>query len=91
MAVTIYTKQSCGFCHRAKRLLHSKGVDFIEISVDSDLERRSEMIRRSGRYTVPQIWIGEQHVGGCDDLYALDWRGELDPLLAAETSGASRD
>lgn len=86
MAVTVYTKQSCGYCHRAKQLLRSKGVDFTEIGVDGDLERRSEMIRRSGRYTVPQIWIGEKHIGGCDDLYALDWRGQLDALLAAEIS-----
>ncbi len=86
MAVTIYTKQGCGYCHRAKQLLRSKDVEFIEIGVDNDVERRSEMIRRSGRYTVPQIWIGEQHIGGCDDLYALEWRGQLDPLLTADSA-----
>jgi len=83
MPVTVYTKQTCGYCHRAKQLLRSKGVEFVEIGVDGDLEKRSEMIRLSGRYTVPQIWIGEQHVGGCDDLFALEWRGQLDALLAA--------
>lgn len=84
MAVTLYTRQSCGYCHRARQLLRGKGVDFIEIGVDADLQRRDEMIRRSGRYTVPQIWIGERHVGGCDDLFALERRGELDALLAAD-------
>lgn len=85
MAVTLYTRQTCGYCHRAKHLLRSKGVDFAEIGIDGDPELRSEMIRRSGRYTVPQIWIGEHHVGGCDDLYELERSGRLDPLLAADT------
>lgn len=85
MTVTLYTRQSCGYCHRAKQLLRSKGVDFTEIAVDGDPEKRQEMIRRSGRYTVPQIWIGERHIGGSDDLHALERRGELDALLAADT------
>jgi glutaredoxin 3 len=88
MAVTLYTTRFCGFCVRAKQLLLSKGVRFHEIPVDADPERRQEMTRRSRRFTVPQIWIGETHVGGCDDLYALERRGELDALLAADAAGA---
>lgn len=74
--IEIYTKATCPFCHRAKALLNSKGVSFQEIAIDGD-----EMIKRSGRTTVPQIFIDAQHIGGCDDLYALDARGGLDPLL----------
>lgn len=80
--VTIYTTQFCPFCVQAKRLLAQKGVDFAEIPVDGNRELREQMSTRSGRNTVPQIWVGEQHVGGCDDLYALERAGQLDRLLA---------
>jgi glutaredoxin 3 len=81
--VTIYTTPTCGYCAAAKRLLASKGAAFEEIDVARDPARRSEMTRRaSGRRTVPQIFIGETHVGGCDDLYALEHAGGLDPALA---------
>ena len=83
MPVTLYTTRTCPYCHAAKRLLERKGVEYREIGVDGDRVLRAEMERRSGRYTVPQIWIGDTHVGGCDDLYALEQSGELDPLLAA--------
>ncbi|KFK94268.1 MULTISPECIES: glutaredoxin 3 [unclassified Serratia (in: enterobacteria)] len=79
--IDIYTKATCPFCHRAKALLNSKGAAFNEIAIDGDNVKREEMIARSGRTTVPQIFIGGQHVGGCDDLHALDARGGLDPLL----------
>jgi glutaredoxin 3 len=81
--VEIYTSPLCGFCHAAKRLLSSKGVSFSEfdISRDPDL-RQAMMARANGRHTVPQIFVGETHVGGCDDLYALDRAGKLDTLLA---------
>ncbi|MCX8959163.1 glutaredoxin 3 [Erwinia psidii] len=79
--VEIYTKATCPFCHRAKALLSQKGVKYQEIAIDSDAARREEMINRSGRTTVPQIFIDAQHIGGCDDLYALDGRQGLDPLL----------
>ena len=81
--IEIYTTSTCGFCHAAKRLLASKGATFREISLSGDPARRQEMMKRSGRHTVPQIFIGGVHVGGCDDLYALDRAGKLDPLLAA--------
>jgi glutaredoxin 3 len=80
--VTIYTKGYCPYCHDAKALLGEKGVAFTEIDVTTDRERHREMIARAGgRTTVPQIFIGSVHVGGCDDIYALDARGGLDPLL----------
>jgi len=82
-AVEIYTSPTCGFCHAAKRLLRDKGVEFTEIDIRANPGRRPEMINRAGgRATVPQIFIGETHVGGCDELFALDNRGGLDPLLA---------
>lgn len=78
----MYLTASCPFCQSAERLLAEKGVRELEkIRVDLQPERRAEMRQKSGRHTVPQIWIGERHVGGCDDLYALDRKGELDPLL----------
>jgi len=81
--VTIYTSQFCGFCHAAKRLLTEKGAEFTEIDVGRDPALRQEMMARAnGGYTVPQIFIGEAHVGGCDDLYALERAGKLDALLA---------
>lgn len=82
--VEIYTSPLCGFCHAAKRLLTKKGVTFSEVNILSNPERKPEMIERAnGGYTVPQIFIGDTHVGGCDDLYALEQAGKLDPLLAA--------
>ncbi len=82
--VEIYTSPLCGFCHAAKRLLTDKGVSFSEIDVSRDPNRRQEMIQRAnGGRTVPQIFIGQTHVGGCDELYGLERSGKLDPLLAA--------
>jgi glutaredoxin 3 len=79
--IEIYTKATCPFCDRAKALLNSKEAAFHEIAIDDDNLKREEMIARSGRTTVPQVFIGGQHIGGCDDLHALDARGGLDPLL----------
>ncbi|WP_323030842.1 glutaredoxin 3 [Brachymonas denitrificans] len=82
--VTIYTTAYCPYCTRAKQLLKERGVaDYEEIKVDQDPAQRQVMMERSGRRTVPQIWIGETHVGGCDDLFALDQKGGLQPLLDA--------
>lgn len=82
--VVIYTTQLCGYCHAAKRLLSEKGVSFAEIDVSGDPDRRAEMMQRAnGRRTVPQIFIGDLHVGGFDDLAVLERSGKLDPLLAA--------
>ncbi|MBI36642.1 MAG: glutaredoxin 3 [Alphaproteobacteria bacterium] len=81
--VEIYTTAMCGFCSAAKRLLDAKGVEFIEKDVSSDQETRAQMIDRSGgRRTVPQIFINGEHVGGCDDLYALEQQGKLDSKLS---------
>jgi glutaredoxin 3 len=83
-AVTIYSKDYCPYCVRAKALLTQKQVAFDEVRIDQQPERRAEMIAKAnGRSTVPQIFIGTLHVGGCDDLLALDATGKLDPLLAA--------
>lgn len=83
--VVMYTTAICPFCIRAKQLLTARGVAAIEeIRVDLDPERRDEMMQKTGRRTVPQIFIGTTHVGGCDDLYALDATGGLLPLLAAD-------
>ncbi|MBW4706752.1 glutaredoxin 3 [Roseobacter sp. YSTF-M11] len=82
--VEIYTSPLCGFCHAAKRLLKEKGVSFSEVDVLSNPSRKPEMIQRAnGGRTVPQIFVGETHVGGCDELYALERSGKLDALLAA--------
>ena len=82
--VEIYTTQTCPYCIAAKRLLTKKGVDFKEIDVGGQPQLRAAMTQRAGgRTSVPQIFIGEQHVGGSDDIHALDARGELDKLLAA--------
>src|SRR5262252_7909531 len=91
--IEIYTTRYCPYCHAAKRLLSSKGVEFTEIDVSGDPKERADMVARAnGRMTVPQIFIGPTHVGGCDDLYALEQAGKLDPLLgrgnAAKESGA---
>lgn len=80
--ITIYTTMLCPYCVMAKRLLKQKGVAFEEINVGMSAAKRAEMQSRAGgRHTVPQIFIGEQHIGGCDELYALDKQGGLDPLL----------
>jgi len=78
--VEIYSKASCPFCHRAKALLNERGVQYEEYRAE-DAEVKEEMIERAGRYTVPQIFIGGAHVGGCDDLYELEAKGQLDSLL----------
>ncbi len=81
--VVIYTTRSCPYCHAAKALLARKAVGFTEIDVTGDRAARQAMTARAqGRTTVPQIFVGETHVGGCDDLYGLEHAGELDPLLA---------
>jgi len=82
-AVLIYSSDYCPYCIRAKALLSQKGAAFKEIRVDNHPELRAEMTEKSGRRSVPQIWINEQHIGGCDDLYALERSGQLDALLAA--------
>lgn len=79
--VTIYLTRTCPFCHRAKYLLDKKKVEYTEIDVGRDPSLRQEMVKLSGRNTVPQIFIGDYHVGGCDDLYDLDLDDKLDPLL----------
>ena len=79
--VTVYVTGWCPYCQRAKHLLAGKSVPFNEIDVDGDAALRAEMTARSGRRTVPQIFIGDKHVGGCDDLFALEGSGELDRLL----------
>ena len=82
--VLMYTSPICGFCHAAKRLLNQKGVEFTDVDVLMSPTKKSEMIAKAGgARTVPQIFIGETHVGGCDDLYDLERAGKLDPLLAA--------
>ena len=82
--VEIYTKAFCGFCARAKRLLDAKGVDYEEYDLTLGGPRRAEMLQRAnGRTTVPQIFIDGRHIGGSDDLYALEAAGKLDPLLSA--------
>ncbi|NQE64643.1 glutaredoxin 3 [Caulobacter sp. RHG1] len=81
--VTLYTRPFCGYCARALALLTEKGVDFNEIEAGMDPALRQEMMTRSGRTTFPQIFIGDSHIGGCDDLMALEREGKLDGLLAA--------
>ncbi len=81
--VVIYTRQGCGYCTAAKRLLSAKNVAFTEIDATGNATLRAEMMEKSGRSTFPQIFIGGTHIGGCDDLHALDHAGRLDPLLAA--------
>ena len=77
----MYSKSWCPYCRMAKRLLAAKGQKWEEIDVEEQPDRRREMVERSGRTTVPQIWIDERHIGGCDDLVALERSGELDALL----------
>ena len=82
--VTIYTKPYCPYCIRAVSLLEKKGVAFQEIEASSDPDKRQELVQRAtGRATFPQIFIGERHIGGCDDMMALEYDGKLDALLAA--------
>lgn len=80
--IEIYTKMMCPYCTRAKALLRDKGAEFTEIAAYMDAAKRQEMNERSGRNTFPQIFIDGKHIGGCDDLFALERKGGLDPLLA---------
>jgi len=81
--IEIYTTRHCPYCHAAKALLKKKGVNFSEVDVGRDLERREEMIQRAnGSTTVPQIFVGALHIGGCDELHDLERAGKLDPILA---------
>lgn len=82
-SIEIYTWSHCPYCIRAKALLDRKGAAYTEIDVLHDAARKAEMEKRSGRTSVPQIFIDDQHIGGCDDLHALDAKGGLDPLLGA--------
>ncbi len=84
--VVIYTRDFCGYCSAAKALLDRKGVRYTEKNATFDPALRGEMMDRSGRTTFPQIFVGERHVGGCDDLHALERRGGLDPLLETATA-----
>ena len=81
--IVVYSSDYCPYCSRAKHLLESKKVKFTEIKVDGKAELRREMAAKAGRTSVPQIWIGDLHVGGCDDLFALERAGKLDALLGA--------
>ncbi len=80
--ITLYATAWCGYCAAARALLHQKGMEFTEIDVDEDPKRREEMIARSGRRTVPQVFVGDQHIGGYDDLKALERSGKLGAVLA---------
>ncbi|MDG2460706.1 MAG: glutaredoxin 3 [Luminiphilus sp.] len=79
--IVIYTTRWCPYCIRAKSLLDRKGVVYREVPVDGDAVARQDMAQRAGQTSVPQIWVGEHHIGGCDELYGLEHSGELDPLL----------
>ena len=79
--IVMYASSWCGYCSRARQLLAQKAVEFTEIDVDIEPGARAEMVKRSGQRTVPQIFINDRHIGGCDDLYALEASGGLDPLL----------
>ena len=81
--VIVYSSDYCPYCVRAKQLLANKGVAFEEIKVDGKPQIRAAMSQKAGRTSVPQIWIGDRHIGGCDDLYALERAGKLDALLKA--------
>ncbi|MGF1517486.1 MAG: glutaredoxin 3 [Nodosilinea sp.] len=86
--VEIYTWSSCPFCIRAKRLLDQKGIEYNEYCIDGDEAARSEMSKRAnGRRSLPQIFINDHHVGGCDDLFALDAKDGVEPLLSAASAG----
>lgn len=79
--IIMYSSDYCPFCMRAKSLLHKKGLNYQEINVDRDRALRQEMTQKSGKTSVPQIWIGEQHIGGCDEIHALERSGSLDQIL----------
>ena len=79
--VVIYTTKYCPFCIRAKHLLEKKQMAYQEIAVDQNIKLRQEMMQKSGRHTVPQIWINDQHIGGCDELHQLEYQGKLDKLI----------
>ena len=82
--IEVYTKNFCGYCYRAKQLLKDKGLDYEEIPIDMGGAPREQMIQRAnGRTTVPQIFIGDRHIGGCSDLFSLERSGQLDSLIAA--------
>jgi glutaredoxin 3 len=85
LEITIYTANLCGYCTMAKRLLTQKGLNYTELNIDTHPQWREEMIARTRRRTVPQIYIGDYHVGGCDDLYALERSRKLDALLETQT------
>lgn len=89
MSICIYTRQTCFYCVRAKRLLVELGVTFNEIPVDNDLDALQQMREKSQQRTVPQIWIGALHIGGCDELMGLHRAGKLVPLLQADLLGSS--
>jgi len=89
--VEMYASMWCGFCHRAKALLNAKEIAFIEYDVDSDAAGRQQMMARGGGHTVPQIFIDGQAIGGCDELYALESDGRLDPLLGQSVNGGGSD
>lgn len=79
--VIMYSTGYCPYCTRARQLLERKGVEYTDIRIDENPEKRAEMIAKSNRHTVPQIFINSQHIGGCDDMYALEDKGQLDKLL----------
>lgn len=85
--IVMYATSSCPYCVAARGLLQSKGVRWTEVSIDLQSGKKAEMMQRSGRHTVPQIFIGDRHIGGFDDLSLLDRQGELDRLLQADSSG----
>ena len=87
--VVIYSSRLCPFCSRAKTLLESKGVEYKEIVIDGSPEVREDMARRAGKSSVPQIWIGEKHIGGCDHLHDLEFSGLLDELLSNSQTNSS--
>lgn len=84
--VVMYSTRFCPYCMQAKALLKSKGVDFEDIAVDSSPGLRAEMMEKANSYTVPQIWIRDEHIGGCDELYELERRGQLDDMLMGENN-----
>ena len=88
--VLMYSKSWCPYCQRASALLASKGVPFEQIDIEAHPEQRAQMIHRSGRRTVPQIFIGEHHIGGCDELHELEAAGALDPLLRGQPVAAQQ-
>ncbi|MFT4613101.1 MAG: glutaredoxin 3 [Bacteroidia bacterium] len=79
--ITMYTTRFCPYCMRARQMLDDKNVAYTDLAVDNDPQLRTEMMQRSGQRTVPQIWVGEQHIGGFDDMYLLERQGQLDTLI----------